>query len=213
MLFQKWKWRLAQRLEAWWWKRYLRGKTPGDYLSWKKAYWESFLQNLQADVSPEHRILDAGCGPAGIFMVLPGRVTALDPLLERYEKELPHFNRSLYPGVNFLAGRLEDFSSPEPYDRVFCLNALNHVQDIRRATQNLAAGLDARGRAYISVDVHRFGWLKYIFRLFPGDALHPHQLGGEDYRRLFAQAGLQTERRVLIKRGRIFDYEVFELTK
>ena len=40
------KWRLAQKLERLWWKRYLKDRSVEDYLNWKKKYWRSFLKEI-----------------------------------------------------------------------------------------------------------------------------------------------------------------------
>ncbi|MEM6726326.1 MAG: class I SAM-dependent methyltransferase [Bacteroidota bacterium] len=80
-----WRWRLAQAAEIRWWQRYLRKKEPESYLSWKRDYWENFLEKIQCIVPSQAHILDAGCGPAGIFTIFPeNQVTAIDPLLYHY---------------------------------------------------------------------------------------------------------------------------------
>ena len=89
------RWKIAQAAEIRWWQRYLKNKDTGDYATWKKAYWTKLLSEigLSALLNPNtaaQKILDAGCGPAGIFMVLTPQhqLTALDPLLNDYEKKL-----------------------------------------------------------------------------------------------------------------------------
>ena len=85
----KFRWKIAQFFEAWWWRNYLRGKSIPDYLEWKRQYWWAFLEKIELNVGPEANILDAGCGPAGIFILFPeNKVTAVDPLLAIVRVEL-----------------------------------------------------------------------------------------------------------------------------
>ena len=63
------RWKIAQFTERLWWKNYLRGKSPEDYLRWKQNYWLNFLQacGIEQNLLHGQNVLDAGCGPAGIF--------------------------------------------------------------------------------------------------------------------------------------------------
>jgi 2-polyprenyl-6-hydroxyphenyl methylase/3-demethylubiquinone-9 3-methyltransferase len=186
------KWNLAQWFELRWWKNYLSGKDKQTYLQWKREYWNKLLAELAADVSinPSMQIADMGCGPAGIFIALPNNeVTAVDPLIDAYEKETNFFRKSDYPNVIFLTDTIENFSSQQTnakYDVVFCMNAINHVNDIRGSFQNLKYLCRRTGAVVVSIDAHRFRFFKYLFRLVPGDILHPHQYDLKEYRELLA---------------------------
>ncbi|MCB0662836.1 MAG: class I SAM-dependent methyltransferase, partial [Saprospiraceae bacterium] len=126
------KWRLAQYLELRWWQRYLRHKSVEDYLAWKNTYWQGFLEKMAIHPEPDKTILDAGCGPAGIFIHFPNHpVTAIDPLLDQYEQNLPHFSKERYPNVTFHTTSLETYKSDQQYDYIFCINAINHVHNIQ----------------------------------------------------------------------------------
>jgi 2-polyprenyl-3-methyl-5-hydroxy-6-metoxy-1,4-benzoquinol methylase len=207
------RWRIAQFFERRWWRRYLRRKDKTAYLEWKKAYWRDFLQKCGLHLVPRQRILDAGCGPAGIFTILDNQqVDALDPLLDHYERDLPHFKKSDYPHTRFFRERLEDFAPSASYDLVFCLNAINHVADLSECFDRLAALTRPGGALVISVDVHRHAWLKPMFRALPGDILHPHQYDLEEYRAMLETRNLYIERTVLLKREGIFDYWAFIIT-
>jgi SAM-dependent methyltransferase len=208
-LGRSWRWRLAQALEIRWWKKYLDPQLPEEYLAWKRAYWIGFLDKVGLPLPQGKRILDAGCGPAGIFTVLEkhNRVEALDPLLEQYERHLPHFSRERYPGVCFWTRPLEDFQIERPFDLVFCLNAINHVADLEECLSNLArCTAPDNGVLVLSIDVHRWSFLKWLFRCIPGDALHPHQHSLADYEHMLAEHGLSVEKRVLFKNEPIFGY-------
>lgn len=209
-----WRWSLAQKAEIRWWQSYLRGKSPDEYLAWKRAYWQDFLQRVQLHPRPGWNVLDAGCGPAGVFIVLENcRVSAVDPLLESYEKNLPHFQRADYPQVHFVCAPFETAPLEGPFDCVFCLNALNHMRDPLFSLRKMHGLLRAGGRLCLSVDVHRHGWLRRLFQRLPGDVLHPHQWEERHYRRMLKQAGFHVSGTHLLKRGKIFDYLSFTATK
>jgi len=106
------RWRVAQFFEIRWWQRYLSGHDKTAYLAWKRRYWFDFLKKSGLEIPPGASVLDAGCGPAGIFIILGSQtVDALDSLLDRYEKHLPHFCYSDYPNVRFFSQPLETFGS------------------------------------------------------------------------------------------------------
>ena len=65
----------------------------------------------------------------------------------------------------------------------------------------------------LSIDVHRFAFFKFIFRLIPGDVLHPQQDGLTDYYRLLEQQGMVLEKSLIWKRGWIFHYVVIKAQK
>lgn len=201
------KWKLAQTLEIKWWQNYLRDKDVEKYLSWKKDYWKNFIQKIP-NLPPlqQYQILDAGCGPAGIFTVLENNIVdAIDPLLDKYST-LPHFNSEQYKYTNFKNISIEALEVENKYDFIFCLNAINHVADIQLAYKKLANALKKDGIIYISVDAHRNNFLKKIFQFIPGDVLHPHQYNLKEYEYFLVQQGLQILPSIHIKKEPIFDY-------
>jgi 2-polyprenyl-3-methyl-5-hydroxy-6-metoxy-1,4-benzoquinol methylase len=201
------RWKIAQALEIRWWRRYLKDKETADYLAAKKAYWQRILKTLQIDIQPNEQILDAGCGPAGIFMILNrNAVDAVDPLLSEYETNLLHFKKDNYSNVHFYNKSLEKFNIEKSYDTVFCLNAINHVADLNLCLNKLVAATAQDGRLIISIDVHKSKVLKAIFRAIPGDVLHPHQHDLQDYIKMLEQRGCKIVKTVCLKPGRIFDY-------
>jgi 2-polyprenyl-6-hydroxyphenyl methylase/3-demethylubiquinone-9 3-methyltransferase len=212
------RWKLAQWAELRWWQNYLAKKNPDEYLRWKRRYWREFLAQFP-DLVLQSPFLDAGCGPAGIFMVLAEEGQggwALDPLLLRYEAELPDvFQAKGYPQLRFEAQALEEVDLPEGYfANIFCLNAINHVRDLEACLARLWAALAPGGYLLLSTDVHRRPWLKAIFQVLPGDVLHPQQHSQSDYEAWFRklpQAEVVASR--LLKSAWIFDYRVWLLRK
>lgn len=185
------RWKIAQWVEGLWWRNYLKKKDPAQYAMWKRGYWKSYLAKIEAvaPLKPDDRILDAGCGPAGIFMVLEShKPDAFDPLLDLYEK-LPHFGRDMYPQVNFSIDQLEGYKAASPYDAVFCMNAINHVDDLAASYDALAAATKSGGTLVVTIDAHKSRFWKPIFRLIPGDILHPHQYDEAEYAAMLTQRG------------------------
>jgi 2-polyprenyl-6-hydroxyphenyl methylase/3-demethylubiquinone-9 3-methyltransferase len=134
-------------------------------------------------------------------------VDAIDPLLKEYDA-LSHFDRRVYPHVAFTESKLEDFYKQNEYDMVFCLNAINHVENLQQAITNLSDSLKNDGILYLSVDVHRYSILKYLLQIVPADILHPHQLLLKDYISALEKENLKVERVVKIKSAGIFDYHL-----
>lgn len=201
------RWKIAQSAEIRWWQNYLRKKPKADYLAWKKQYWADFLTTIQVQAQTHHRILDAGCGPAGVFTYLTdNQVDALDPLLSQYEIKLEHFDRQQYPQVQFYSQSLEAFQWTQPYDIVFCLNAINHVADLDLCFDKLVACTKKNGTLVVSIDAHNYRFFKTIFRLLPGDILHPHQYDLQEYEQMLRRRGIQIEQTILIKKEFFFDY-------
>ncbi len=200
------QWRLAQWLEIRWWKRYLSNKEVQPYLDQKRIYWQKIINSLGLRFDHNSKILDAGCGPAGIFILFEDQeIVAIDPLLDAY-KELPHFNQKDYPKVTFKSVPIESFDSPDSFDWVCCLNAINHVEDWDKGLDILSGVVKTDGQLLLGIDVHNRSWLKWIFRQFPGDLLHPHQHDRQDYLEALRQRGWIIKKEYTWKKGFIFDY-------
>lgn len=203
------KWQIAQYFEIRWWQRYLQKQEVEDYLSRKKAYWKKVLSVCPFVLEPSARILDAGCGPAGIFTILQDyQVDAIDPLISQYEKTLPHFSRKNYPNTHFQQTTLEAFDPPTAYDLVFCLNAINHVKDIHLAIKKLGEATASDKWLALSVDAHKWHLAKYLFRVIPADLLHPHQYDLKEYEKMLEATGFKIVQTEKLKNGYIFDYHI-----
>lgn len=205
------KWNLAQKAERTWWQRYLKGKDVAAYHAWKRKYWDGILQTIaqQAPITAGMHVLDAGCGPAGIFMQLENCVVdAVDPLLDVYAADLPHFKPEMYPYVTFHASPIEQYQTTKQYDIVFCMNAINHVSDFGKSYDLLAQMVKPGGILVVSIDAHNHAFFKHLFRLIPGDVLHPHQYDLAEYAACITDRGftmLQTEK---LKHAFFFDHYV-----
>ncbi len=206
---KKLRWKVAQEAEIRWWQGYLKNRPKKVYLAWKENYWLQFLQDCAYLPDAGTRVLDAGCGPAGIFMVLQDqKVDAVDPLLDQYQQKLEHFSEKDYPWTNFYPEALEDFAIAQPYDTVFCLNAINHVSDLAGSLDKLQKATKPGGTLVLSIDAHNYSFFKGLFRLLPGDILHPHQFDLEEYQEMLTQRGFEIQNTKLLKKEFFFNYYV-----
>ncbi len=203
----KTRWLIAQWFERWWWKRYTAHKDKGAYLIWKKQYWRNLFDSIGFHFPVSATVLDAGCGPAGTFIILPTQqVTAIDPLLDYYRSSITVFHEADYPNVTFVNVAIENYHPIVRYDVVCCMNAINHVSSLQQAMQKLSDCVAPGGTLLLSVDAHNFSGLKWLFRAIPGDILHPHQLDKADYLKLVTDHGLQVQQCVRVHRELIFSY-------
>jgi 2-polyprenyl-3-methyl-5-hydroxy-6-metoxy-1,4-benzoquinol methylase len=205
-----WKWKLAQTLEYRWWHHYLQKKDTQAYLDWKIEYWEELLLTISKYVElPEGKtILDAGCGPAGIFLALKGNtVDAIDPLLDKYAS-FSHFQPEKCSWTHFRNIPIEQLEEIEKYDIIFCMNAINHVNNVALCYDNLVRALKPGGYLVISTDAHRHLFLKKLFQAFPGDMLHPVQLDINEYDALLTARNMEIIKHILYKEEKIFNYYI-----
>ena len=208
------RWKIAQAAEIRWWQNYLKKKPKADYLTWKKNYWQTLLEKLNLTFSEGDKILDAGCGPAGMFMILDNYETdAMDPLLDDYEEKLVHFSKAQYPNVKFYSEPLEDFFPNKKYDKLFCLNATNHVADLDLCFDKLVDFTELGGTLIVSIDAHNYSFFKKIFRLLPGDILHPHQFDLKEYQEMLTQRGCEIEQSILYNEEFFFNYFILVAKK
>ena len=203
----KLRWKIAQYAEIRWWQNYLQRKPVADYLQWKTAYWKDFLRQAELSPEPGSQVLDAGCGPAGIFTILEGlQVDAVDPLIDRYEDSLIHFKKSQYSFVSFFPVSIEEIMPVKSYDIIFCLNAINHFENLNACLEKLVNCLRPGGTMVISIDAHNYQIFKYLFRLIPGDILHPHQYDLDEYRHMLVSRGLKVVKEIRFQQHFLFNY-------
>ncbi|NNE29313.1 MAG: class I SAM-dependent methyltransferase [Saprospiraceae bacterium] len=201
------RWKIAQKAELKWWENYLSSKSVPEYQAWKRDYWEKFLNFLPFPIKAGATVLDAGCGPAGIFTVLNKQeVTACDPLLDQYSKKLEHFSPEAFPWTQFENVAIEKMDFEEKFDYVFCINAINHVDSLELSCRKLVKALKPNGWLVVSTDAHNMGLLKKLFQAVPGDILHPHQYNRSEYRNFLEKEGVNLGSGKLIKKELIFSY-------
>lgn len=203
------RWQIAQWFELRWWQNYLGKKNKQEYLAWKKSYWLNVLAQLSdvVSVKPTDTIADLGCGPAGMFIALPNKFTAVDPLLNEYKEKLPFFDTADYSSTTFITSSLEEYI-PTPHDIVCCMNCINHVQDIEKAFDVVVQSMKPDGVLLLSIDAHNYNLFKHLFRAVPGDILHPHQYDLQEYIGFLAKRGLHIEKQTEIKTEFFFNHYI-----
>ena len=205
------RWKAAQFVEVLWWRVYLRRKDKAEYLRKKRIYWQKQLDDCASvfTIKPGDKVIDMGCGPAGIYIMFPDAgVVAVDPLLDKYEETLPLFSRADYPGVHFITSPMETFTTTDRFDYVFCMNAINHVNDIQAGFTKLASLANDKGTIIVSIDAHKDQLMKGIFRIGPGDILHPHQYDMEEYKAFLVKEGFKVVKAILLEPGKVFDHYI-----
>lgn len=210
------RWQIAQWFELKWWENYFHAKDKSQYYQWKKNYWKNLLEKIATSVvvTESNTLADLGCGPAGIFILFPqNKVVAIDPLLDKYENKLSFFSPSDYLNVRFQNVALEDFKSTEKMDVVFCMNAINHVSDIQKSFQILAEVAKEKGKIVVTIDAHNHTFFKQLFRLIPGDILHPHQYDLEEYENFLEENGCHVLETVNLKHEFFFDHYIIVAEK
>ncbi len=208
-MFKKWRWNIAQFVERKWWQNYLKNKDVQAYLQWKYEYWLSLYKkcNTYFEVKPSDAVLDAGCGPAGVFMLFDkNNTTAFDPLIDSYQNDLPHFKKSMYPSINFVNAGLENFESDKQYNVIFCMNAINHVEDIYKSFDKLISFASSQAYIVVTIDAHNYSIFKKIFRMLPGDILHPHQYDLNEYQKMLTDRSCTILGTELLKHEFFFDH-------
>jgi 2-polyprenyl-6-hydroxyphenyl methylase/3-demethylubiquinone-9 3-methyltransferase len=128
-------------------------------------------------------------------------------LLSEYEKQTNFFKRSDYPKVNFVQSTIEEFDSKGlKYDKVFCMNAINHVHNIEKGFQQLKNLCAENGYIIVTIDAHNFSFFKHLFRLIPGDILHPHQYNLREYQQFLSSGNWKIKSSALIKKEFFFNH-------
>ena len=125
---------------------------------------------------------------------------AVDPLIDDYEKKLIHFKKSMFPAVHFFSVPMEEFVPDKKYDMVFCMNAINHVSDLHLSFRQLGNYTKQNGWLVITIDAHNHSFFKHLFRLVPGDILHPHQFDLTEYKKLIEYEGFVISKTITIKK-------------
>ena len=70
----------------------MQTKNKKDYLKWKTNYWKNLLIRSGLHIAKDKTVLDAGCGPTGLFLALPDN--KLTDYLEKPKDEKPAGEKS-----------------------------------------------------------------------------------------------------------------------
>lgn len=208
------RWKIAQFFERKWWQRYMKNKDSVEYLHWKKDYWRGLIADFNYEPGDfKGPILDVGCGPAGIFTIFAEAETVgVDPLIESYVED-GILVKEDYPRVKFISKAYEDYQPTIKYRTVFCLNAINHFKDIDFSFKHLREMTEINGTIFLSIDAHKYRFLKRVFAFLQFDILHPHQYTLEEYEEFLRVNRLEVVNKHLKEKHSMFDYWVLELRR
>ncbi len=182
------QWERVQAIE----RAYHARKRPEQTLTINRIYWRRILDVVQSagvTVEPDSRVLDMGCGGAGILHAIDrGHLIGVDPLMDFY---LARFPALADAPATWLTGTAEDFQAAA-FDVVFCINALDHVRSPARAAANLTRLVANGGHLVLQLNAHTTRLAQRYFTLFHHllDPPHPHQLHRDDVASLFPDLDL-----------------------
>jgi ubiquinone/menaquinone biosynthesis C-methylase UbiE len=134
---------------AYWWSRKLQeGKLDNQHYSWLMT--RPF--HLEAEAYRGRRVLDVGCGPRGSleWCAVAAERVGLDPLADSYRKLGVKRH-----AMRYCCAPAEAIPFPdEHFDVVTCINALDHVDDVERATSEICRVLAPGGLLLLIVEIH-----------------------------------------------------------
>ena len=88
-----------------------------------------------------------------------------DQIEQDIYKELPVFTPHKHTWVNYVNCAIEDLEEVEKYDVIFCMNVINHVNNIELAYQKLIRALKPNGKIIVSIDAHNYSFLKHFINI------------------------------------------------
>jgi SAM-dependent methyltransferase len=126
-------------------------------LTWHKLHQEAkYLENLALppDAFRDKKVLEVGSGPMpSATCFKESRLFCLEPLLPEYLKV--GFPLHYYDNVRFIHGFAEDIPvTNEFFDAVISVNAIDHVDDIRKTASEIRRVLKPSGKFRMHVHYH-----------------------------------------------------------
>lgn len=169
---------------------YHLAKDAGSIRRYTLPYWRALIERLPEEIrfDDDTRVLDLGCGGCGILLGLErGRLIGVDPLMDRYLKKFPFLAER--GDIEWVSGAAEEVRFDEPFDVVFCINALDHVYDPGRVVRNIAESLRPGGHCVVTMNSHNTrlfrAYYAWFYRLI--DSHHPYQLTVQGVKELFGR--------------------------
>lgn len=173
------EWARVQKIE----RAYHEQKDPRTVLDVNQKYWQRILDSIpqgEVSIGPQTRILDVGCGGAGILLILENGIrTGVDPLMSFYRQKFSFLDDTQ---IRWVEGMAEDFDDSEKFDVIFSINMLDHTESPRASALNLERLLAPGGKLVCVLNVHltRF-WRKYYESFYRWvDPPHPHHIHDDD---------------------------------
>lgn len=184
------RWLEAQSLEA-------ALQTREDVQEWlrvRRDTWTRLLAYLTREslMGAPTRILDVGGKSTSIFLaVRGGQRYAVDPAYQFLFSQYPFLKEvEEYRGVEFIALPIEAIDL-EPFDLIFCINMLDHVENAKIAASKMEQLLLPGGTLVLIVDCYADRVVRGVIRAFDVDLPHPHHFLAEDIVRMFPRLHLR----------------------
>jgi SAM-dependent methyltransferase len=184
------RWQVAQEAEREGWQNWksLKSDSTRKQLG---EYWTRYVNLIAKYVSfkPEGKILDIGCGPAGIIdHILLGQRFGLDPLMDFY---LSNFEMS--PDIEWKPGNMEKVPFDNDYfDVVITTNTLDHSFEPEKGLGEIHRVLKKGGALILTVNCYApFRRLLRLAkeRLGMGDKAHPYSFSQRQVKAMIEEAG------------------------
>jgi SAM-dependent methyltransferase len=185
------RWQLAQNYEKNWWSD-RRNDISFTYL---KHYAEELVLETKdyITITDTTRILEIGCGPAGILTFLPSRNRyAIDPLEDHFSS-IENFVSNRDKSIQYKKAMGEDLPYEDLFfDFIIMDNVLDHSESPEKVIEEMHRVLKQGGIVYFRQNTYHL-WGKFIRELLEKakiDKGHPHtflksylerQLSGKEF--------------------------------
>ena len=189
-------WDRAQEGQRDFWLKERTRRTEGDPEK-RRDFWNEYLDVIRRHrpFQPGDRVLDVGCGPAGI-------ITAVEDFCERYGVDpLMDFfggEYELSPAIHYSQQQGETLDFEDGFfQAVACVNVLDHTRDWQAVLREIGRVLAPGGCFLLELDTFRgFEYFRKRFkrwtRIVRGRIeKHPHTLRIRDVTRAARRAGFE----------------------
>lgn len=137
-------------ISYWKFKKFKEGKLSNSHY---KEFYTSYF-SLDDTFYNDKTILDIGCGPRGSleWADMAKKRIGLDPLVDKYLK-LGVKNHKM----TYVKAYSENLPFVDNYFDVICsFNSLDHVEDVKKTTQEISRTLKSGGLFLLIVDIHNY---------------------------------------------------------
>ena len=182
------RWTSAQHSEKKYWharKEWINDEDRNKKF-WEEMIWEGYILNY--DFFKDKRVLEIGCGPAGIIFSINNAKdrVGLEPL------DITHLLNSSRKKSVIKSGSGENIPySDKSFDVILCFNVLDHTINPSKVLNEIYRVLDENGEFLLWVHVlkQRFKFLTPILNKV--DSPHPHHFTATDILDLVDPMGLK----------------------
>ncbi|MFP4058394.1 MAG: class I SAM-dependent methyltransferase [Candidatus Brocadiia bacterium] len=189
-------WNRAQKGQRDFWLKARTRRTEGDPEK-RRDFWNQYLHLIRRHrpFRPGDRVLDLGCGPAGI-------ITPVDPTCERHGVDplMDFFRReyALSPAIHYHQQQGESLAFEDGFFQVVtCVNVLDHTRDWQAVLREIHRVLEPGGYFLLELDTfrgfeyYRKGFKRWTRMVRRRIEKHPHTLRIRDVTGAVRRIGFQ----------------------